>query len=202
VWQAIAVGTISGLAHRFGPAEAVAKMGIAAEIISVGKNNAQWIYRFHTRCMTAPRSGYTLTRLRARQVDDSPHIGPNILQAPAPHSPSTRTTNSTWQHRPSPGPSSGKFRPLQQVDCLFFQSFSTTQLAAVGKGVRRKPGGVHSENRDRHRPPYRRARMSDKSPRQTMTKKSGKSLKEKRAAKRTKASQISQTEALLHTKKR
>jgi hypothetical protein len=44
--------------------------------------------------------------------------------------------------------------------------------------------------------------MSDKSPRRTMTKKSGKSLKEKRAAKRTKAVRISQTEALLHTKKR
>jgi hypothetical protein len=35
-----------------------------------------------------------------------------------------------------------------------------------------------------------------------MTKKSGKSLKEKRAAKRSKVAQISQTEALLHTKKR
>jgi len=35
-----------------------------------------------------------------------------------------------------------------------------------------------------------------------MSKKPGKSLKEKRAAKRSKASQISQTEALLHTKKR
>jgi hypothetical protein len=35
-----------------------------------------------------------------------------------------------------------------------------------------------------------------------MTKKSGKSLKEKRAVKRTKATQISQTEALLHAKKR
>jgi hypothetical protein len=44
--------------------------------------------------------------------------------------------------------------------------------------------------------------MSDKSPRQTMTKKSGKSLKEKRATKRGKADQVSQTEALLHTKKR
>jgi hypothetical protein len=45
--------------------------------------------------------------------------------------------------------------------------------------------------------------MSDKSPRQTMTKKSGKSLKEKRAIKRGKAStaQISSTEALLHQKK-
>jgi hypothetical protein len=44
--------------------------------------------------------------------------------------------------------------------------------------------------------------MSDKSPRQTMTKKSGKSLKEKRADKRAKASHVSQAEALLHTKKR
>jgi len=45
--------------------------------------------------------------------------------------------------------------------------------------------------------------MSDKSPRQTMTKKTGKSLKEKRAAKRTKADNVSSTEAVLHpTKKR
>jgi hypothetical protein len=44
--------------------------------------------------------------------------------------------------------------------------------------------------------------MSDKSPRQTMTKKSGKSLKEKRAAKRAGATEIPQTEAILHSKKR
>ena len=45
--------------------------------------------------------------------------------------------------------------------------------------------------------------MSDKSPRQTMTKKSGKSLKEKRAAKHAKtAAKTSSTEALLHDKKR
>ncbi len=43
--------------------------------------------------------------------------------------------------------------------------------------------------------------MSDKSPRQAMAKKSGKSLKEKRAAKRTKADKTSQTESLLHPKK-
>ena len=43
--------------------------------------------------------------------------------------------------------------------------------------------------------------MSDKSPRQTMTKKSGKSLKEKRAAKHAKAARTSSTEAL-HDKKR
>ncbi|BBX43892.1 hypothetical protein [Mycobacterium simiae] len=51
-------------------------------------------------------------------------------------------------------------------------------------------------------PHYQGAAMSDKSPRQTMTKKSGKSLKEKRAAKRDKAASISQAEALLHAKKR
>ena len=43
--------------------------------------------------------------------------------------------------------------------------------------------------------------MTDKSPRQTMTKKSGKSLKEKRAVKKAKAAHISSTEALLHPKK-
>lgn len=51
------------------------------------------------------------------------------------HSASTRTTSSTRQHRPSPGPSSGKFRSLQQVDCFFFQSFqrpSWQPLAKVG----------------------------------------------------------------------
>jgi hypothetical protein len=44
--------------------------------------------------------------------------------------------------------------------------------------------------------------MSDKSPRQAMGKKSGKSLKEKRAVKRSKAAETSQTEALLVAKKR
>jgi hypothetical protein len=44
--------------------------------------------------------------------------------------------------------------------------------------------------------------MSDKSPRQSMTKKTGKSLKEKRAAKHAKAAQTSATEALLNPKKR
>ena len=117
------------------------------------------------------------------------------------HSPSTRTTCSTWQHRPRPGPTCGNFRPLQQGGLSFLAVFFNDLVGSRWPSGRRGPGGVHSENRDRHRPPYRRARMSDKSPRQTMTKKSGKSLKEKRAAKRGKAAHVSQTEALLHTKK-
>ncbi len=44
--------------------------------------------------------------------------------------------------------------------------------------------------------------MADKSPRQAMAKKSGKSLKEKRADKRSKATHTSQAETLLNTKKR
>ncbi len=45
--------------------------------------------------------------------------------------------------------------------------------------------------------------MSDKSPRQTMSKKSGKSLKEKRVAKHAKAAaKVSSAEALFHDKKR
>ena len=44
--------------------------------------------------------------------------------------------------------------------------------------------------------------MSDKSPRQAMAKKSGKSLKEKRAEKRAKEDHSSSTETLLHPKKR
>lgn len=43
--------------------------------------------------------------------------------------------------------------------------------------------------------------MPDKSPRQSMTKKCGKSLKEKRAAKRAKTTDIS-TDNVLHSKKR
>jgi hypothetical protein len=46
--------------------------------------------------------------------------------------------------------------------------------------------------------------MSDKSPRQSMTKKTGKSLKEKRAAKHAKsdAKAVSAANALFHDKKR
>ena len=44
--------------------------------------------------------------------------------------------------------------------------------------------------------------MADKSPRNTLTKKSGKSIKEKRADKRAKAEQSSAVESTLHPKKR
>jgi hypothetical protein len=63
--------------------------------------------------------------------------------------------------------------------------------------------GVRSGNRDQPGPTIKGPAVTDKSPRQTMTKKSGKSLKEKRAAKHAKvAARASLTEALFHDKKR
>ncbi|BBY17763.1 hypothetical protein MLIT_33550 [Mycolicibacterium litorale] len=62
--------------------------------------------------------------------------------------------------------------------------------------------GVGSEDRDHSGPQFKGPTMSDKSPRQTMSKKSGKSLKEKRVDKHAKASaKLSSADALLNAKK-
>lgn len=50
-------------------------------------------------------------------------------------------------------------------------------------------------------PNYQGVYMADKSPRQTMSKKSGKSLKQKRADKRAKAQRASSTTDVLHIQK-
>ncbi|BBX04587.1 hypothetical protein MMOR_55230 [Mycolicibacterium moriokaense] len=63
--------------------------------------------------------------------------------------------------------------------------------------------GVGSGDRDHPGPTIEGPSVSDKSPRQSMTKKSGKSLKEKRADKHAKsAAKASAAEALFHDKKR
>ncbi|MET4430777.1 hypothetical protein ABIA65_004088 [Mycolicibacterium sp. 624] len=61
---------------------------------------------------------------------------------------------------------------------------------------------VGSRYRDQPGPLIKGPTLSDKSPRQGMTKKTGKSLKEKRADKRSKSDTASQTDNLLHGKKR
>lgn len=61
--------------------------------------------------------------------------------------------------------------------------------------------GVGSADRDQSGPPIKGPAVSDKSPRQAMSKKSGKSLKEKRAAKRAKGDHPSTVEVSLHGKK-
>jgi hypothetical protein len=100
--------------------------------------------------------------------------------------------------------SSGKFRVRQQANRLFSSLFRRSRWRSFWAEVaRREPKRRTLEKSGpRQAPQNQRAAMTDKSPRQTMTKKSGKSLKEKRATKRSKAAEVSQTEALLHTKKR
>jgi hypothetical protein len=61
--------------------------------------------------------------------------------------------------------------------------------------------GVRSNHRDRPGPQLQGAYMADKSPRQSMSKKSGKSLKEKRADKRAKADHSSSTASPTNTGK-
>jgi hypothetical protein len=63
-------------------------------------------------------------------------------------------------------------------------------------------GGVKSGGSGPSGPHLKGLAMSDKSPRQSMTKKSGKSLKEKHAAKHPKAAYAFSTEALCNVKKR
>ncbi|MFG1934696.1 hypothetical protein ACGFK1_29275 [Mycobacterium sp. NPDC048908] len=61
--------------------------------------------------------------------------------------------------------------------------------------------GVRSGDRDRPGPQLLGAYMADKSPRQSMSKKSGKTLKEKRADKRAKAERSSSTTSLTGNQK-
>lgn len=68
-------------------------------------------------------------------------------------------------------------------------------------GVGKRAAGVWSGDRDHPGPQFKGPVMSDKSPRSAMTKKSGKSLKEKRADKRTKADNTSATEDAIRKKR-
>lgn len=69
-------------------------------------------------------------------------------------------------------------------------------------GQRGTVGGVWSTQRDPSGLPIKGLNMSDKSPRQGLSKKAGKSLKEKRADKRAKGTESSGIETTLHGKKR
>jgi hypothetical protein len=80
-----------------------------------------------------------------------------------------------------------------------FESFSDQRADAR----QARPSGVESEDRDQPGPHIKgAAKMTDKSPRQSMGKKSQKSLKEKRADKRAKSDGTSQADAVFNPKKR
>jgi hypothetical protein len=97
-----------------------------------------------------------------------------------------------------------KYQKQPRAKCSTGGMGFAKSVAAVGIWMTRSARGsegVESGYRDHSGPLRNGATVSDKSPRQGMAKKSGKSLKEKRADKRAKADQQSSTEASLHFKK-
>ena len=98
VWQAIALHTSVGLAHRFGAEQAIAQMGISADIVGVGKHllPAGFADRVHALW---PRHdlGYALAEIIARQVEDNPEKGPPLTFPGHLHQLIYRTTPTlTW----------------------------------------------------------------------------------------------------------
>jgi hypothetical protein len=76
VWTAIALHTSIGLAHRFGPAAAVAQMGIGADIAGAGKDSLPTGFADEVHAAW-PRHdlGYALAEIIAAQVQGNPAKG-------------------------------------------------------------------------------------------------------------------------------
>ena len=76
VWNAIALHTSNGLAHRFGAIAGLAQQGIAADIVGLGRDRLRpgFADRVHAAW---PRHdlGYALAGMIARQVHDNPAKG-------------------------------------------------------------------------------------------------------------------------------
>jgi HD domain len=76
VWQAIALHTSVGIAHKFGAVQAIAQLGIATDIVGADRESLPpgFADRVHS---SWPRHdlGYALAELIARQVEDNPAKG-------------------------------------------------------------------------------------------------------------------------------
>jgi hypothetical protein len=79
VWQAIALHTSVGLAHKFGPEQAVAQMGIAADIIGLDRQMLPTGFADDVHS-SWPRHdvGFALAELIADQVETNPAKGPPL----------------------------------------------------------------------------------------------------------------------------
>jgi hypothetical protein len=79
VWQAIALHTSIGLAHKFGPVQAIAQMGISADIVGADRHllPTEFVERVH---VLWPRHdvGYALIEVIAAQVEANPKKGPPL----------------------------------------------------------------------------------------------------------------------------
>lgn len=79
VWQAIALHTSVGLAHRFGPVQAVSQMGISTDVVGVDRDllPAGLADRVHA---SWPRDnlGFALPEAIAEQIGRNPQKGPPL----------------------------------------------------------------------------------------------------------------------------
>ena len=77
VWQAIALHTSAGLAHRFGAEQAITHLGIGADIVGAEKHLLPPGYADHVH-NAWPRHdlGYALAELIADQIEANPQKGP------------------------------------------------------------------------------------------------------------------------------
>jgi hypothetical protein len=97
VWQAIALHTSVGIAHRFGAEHAIAQMGIAADI--VGAERQLLPQGFADRVHASwPRLdlGYALADVIARQIEANPQKGPPLTMPAHMHQVMYRRPAVTW----------------------------------------------------------------------------------------------------------
>jgi hypothetical protein len=122
VWQAIALHTSAGLAHRFGAEQAVAQLGISTDIIGLDRQLLPpgFADRVHA---SWPRHdvGYALAELIADQVEANPVKGPpltfpgHVHQLMYPTTPAVTwidvVRTAGWNDQPSAGRSAEALRP-------------------------------------------------------------------------------------------
>jgi|SRR5882757_357768 len=123
VWQAIALHTSVGLAHRFGAEQAVAQMGIAADIVGLDRHLLPpgFADRVHA---SWPRHdlGYALAEIIADQVQANPAKGPpltypgHVHQLIYPTTPAVTwfdmVRTAGWNDQPSAGRSAESSHPV------------------------------------------------------------------------------------------
>jgi hypothetical protein len=97
VWQAIALHTSAGLAHRFGAEQAITHLGIGADIVGADKHMlpSGFADRVHA---SWPRHdlGYALAELIAAQVEANPQKGPPLTFPGHLHQLMYPTPTVTW----------------------------------------------------------------------------------------------------------
>jgi hypothetical protein len=123
VWQAIALHTSGGLAHKFGAEQAIAQVGISADIMGIDRHLLQpgFAERVHAAW---PRHdvGYALAEVIGRQIEANPAKGPpltfpgHVHQLLYPTTPAVTwfdvVRTAGWNDQPSAGRSAESSHPV------------------------------------------------------------------------------------------